>query len=141
MVFPVCICGCTEIVLDNQEYLCSVDVVPNKKNTLITIGFCGNISSELSNVVDTRLNHPLAMLNFIEAVMIYGTDNWYLNPKVWNALSNERKERLLSEMHNLEKSIFSESPYSIFDDIRKYIIENISLEKQNVEHELSKMRI
>ena len=31
MVFPVCICGCTEIVLDNQEYLCSVDVVPNKK--------------------------------------------------------------------------------------------------------------
>lgn len=29
MVFPVCIC--TEIVLDNQEYLCSVDVVPNKK--------------------------------------------------------------------------------------------------------------
>ena len=44
-------------------------------------------------------------------------------------------------MHNLEKSIFSESPYSIFDDIRKYIIENISLEKQNVEHELSKMRI
>ena len=141
MVFPVCICGCTEIVLDNQEYLCSVDVVPNKKNTLITIGFCGNISSELSNVVDTRLNHPLAMLNFIEAVMIYGTDNWYLNPKVWNALSNERKERLLSEMHNLGKSIFSESPYSIFDDIRKYIIENISLEKQNVEHELSKMRI
>jgi len=81
------------------------------------------------------------MLNFIEAVMIYGTDNWYLNPKVWNALSNERKERLLSEMHNLGKSIFSESPYSIFDDIRKYIIENISLEKQNVEHELSKMRI
>lgn len=81
------------------------------------------------------------MLNFIEAVMIYGTDNWYLNSKVWNALSNERKERLLSEMQNLGKSIFSESPYSIFDDIRKYIIENISLEKQNVEHELSKMRI
>lgn len=141
MVFPVCICGCTEIVLDNQEYLCSVDVVSNKNNTLITIGVCGDISSELSNAVDTRLNHPLAILNFIEAVMIYGTDNWYLNPKVWNALSNQRKERLLSEMQNLGKSIFSELPYSIFDDIRKYIIENISLEKQNVERELSKMRI
>ena len=52
--------------------------------------------------------------------MIYGTDNWYLNPKVWNALSNQRKERLLSEMQNLGKSIFSELPF-----LYLMILENI----------------
>lgn len=73
--------------------------------------------------------------------MVYGTDNWYLNPKVWTMLSDKRKERLISEMQNLGKSIFDEVPYSIFDDIRRYIVLNLGLKKKNIEHELEKMKI
>ena len=87
------------------------------------------------------MSHPLAILNLIEATMIYGTDNWYLNPKVWNMLGDERKQSLLSEMQNLEKSIFDELPYSIFDDIRKYMISELNIEKKYAEHELEKMKI
>lgn len=56
-------------------------------------------------------------------------------------LSDKRKERLISEMQNLEKSIFDEVPYSIFDDIRRYIVLNLGLKKKNIEHELEKMKI
>lgn len=73
--------------------------------------------------------------------MIYGTDNWYLNPKIWNILRDERKESLLSEMQNLEKSIFDELPYSIFYDIRKYMISKLDIEEKYMEHELEKMEI
>ena len=93
VLFPVSICGCTEIVFDDSEYVCSIDVVPSKKETLITIGFYGEISSELYDIVKSRLNHPLTILNFIESTMVYGTDNWYLNPKVWAMFSDKRKER------------------------------------------------
>ena len=141
VLFPVSICGCTEIVFDDSEYVCSIDVVPSKKETLVTIGFYGEISSELYDIVKSRLNHPLTILNFIESTMVYGTDNWYLNPKVWTMLSDKRKERLISEMQNLGKSIFDEVPYSIFDDIRRYIVLNLGLKKKNIEHELEKMKI
>lgn len=141
LVFPVSICGCTEIILNDKDYICSVDVVPNDKKTLVTIGICGEITPELRKIVESRLNHPLAILNFIEATMIYGTDNWYLNPKIWNILRDERKESLLSEMQNLEKSIFDELPYSIFDDIRKYMISKLDIEEKYMEHELEKMEI
>lgn len=56
-------------------------------------------------------------------------------------LSDKRKERLISEMQNLEKSIFDEVPYSIFDDIRRYIVLNLGLKEKNIEHELEKMKI
>lgn len=141
VLFPVSICGCTEIVFDDSEYVCSIDVVPSKKETLITIGFYGEISSELYDIVKSRLNHPLTILNFIESTMVYGTDNWYLNPKVWAMFSDKRKERLILEMQNLEKSIFNEVPYSIFDDIRRYMVLNLGLKKKNIEHELEKMKI
>ena len=141
VLFPVSICGCTEIVFDDSKYVCSIDVVPSKKETLVTIGFYGEISSELYDIVKSRLNHPLTILNFIESTMVYGTDNWYLNPKVWTMLSDKRKERLISEMQNLGKSIFDEVPYSIFDDIRRYIVLNLGLKKKNIEHELEKMKI
>ena len=139
VMFPVCICGCMEIVLDDQTYLCSVDVVPNEKETLITIGFCGEVSPELYDAVDSRLNHPLAILNFIESIMVYGTDNWYLSPKVWKMLSDRRKEKLLSEMQKLKMSIFDEVPYSIFDENRKSLITVLSFEGECAEHELKKM--
>ena len=45
------------------------------------------------------------------------------------------------QMQNLEKSIFDELPYSIFDNIRKYMISELSIEKKYVEHELEKMKI
>lgn len=141
VLFPVSICGCTEIVFDDSKYVCSIDVVPSEKETLVTIGFYGEISSELYDIVKSRLNHPLTILNFIESTMVYGTDNWYLNPKVWTMLSDKRKERLISEMQNLEKSIFDEVPYSIFDDIRRYIVLNLGIKKKNIEHELEKMKI
>lgn len=141
LLFPVGICGCTEIMLNGEDYICSIDVVPFDKKTLVTIGFCGEITPELHKIVESRLSHPLAILNLIEATMIYGTDNWYLNPKVWNMLEDERKQSLLSEMQNLEKSIFDELPYSIFDNIRKYMISELSIEKKYVEHELEKMKI
>lgn len=44
-------------------------------------------------------------------------------------------------MQNLGKSIFDEVPYSIFDDIRRYIVLNLGLKKKNIEHELEKMKI
>ena len=56
-------------------------------------------------------------------------------------LGDERKQSLLSEMQNLEKSIFDELPYSIFDDIRKYMISELNIEKKYEEHELEKMKI
>lgn len=141
VVIPVGVCGCTEIILNGKEYLCSVDVIPNDEQTLVTIGFCEEIPLELQKVVESRLNHPLAVLDFIEATMIYGTDNWYLNPKVWNILSKNRKDKLLYEMQELKKSIFCEVPYSIFDDIRRNMLDKLYLSQKDKEHELEKLKI
>ena len=141
VIIPVSVCGCTEIILNGREYLCSVDVIPNDEQTLVTIGFCEEIPFELQEVVESRLNHPLSILNFIEATMIYGTDNWYLNPKVWNILSQNRKDKLLYEMQDLQKSIFCEVPYSIFDDIRRNMLDKLYLSQKDKEHELEKLKI
>ena len=119
---PVCICGCTEIVFQRENYICSVDVIPFANNTLITLGFDKVIPKELKEEIDLKLDNPLAVLNFIEATMIYVTDNWYLKPSVWEKLGSKRQEEILLEMQKIEKSLFNDAPYSVFDDIRVGIL-------------------
>ena len=119
---PVCICGCTEIVFQRENYICSVDVIPFANNTLITLGFDKVIPKELKEEIDLKLDNPLAVLNFIEATMIYGIDNWYLKPSVWEKLGSKRQEEILLEMQKIEKSLFNDAPYSVFDDIRVGIL-------------------
>lgn len=139
IVIPVGICCCTEILFEGMEYICSVDVVPNSNTqTFIALTFYSEIPKELRNIIEMRLNHPLGILNLIESTMIYGTDNWYLKPKVWDILDKNRQYKLLEEMQNTDKCIFDEVPYSIFDDIRRHMIDTI-LVNEDIEHELKKM--
>lgn len=140
VVFPACVCGCMEIFFQEKNYVCSIDVIPNDYQTTVSIGFETKIPIELVNAIEYRLSSPITILNFIESIMLHGTDHWYIKPSVWNKLDGYRKKELLLAIQSSDKSIFDESEYSLFDDIRKKIVEIMDLEEELYKHELGKIR-
>lgn len=60
--------------------------------------------------------------------MIHGTDNWFINPSIWNKINNEKQKIILNEVLASEKSFLDQFELSIFDDIRVAFI--TQLEKQ-----------
>ena len=107
--------------------------------TTVSIGFETKIPIELVNAIEYRLSSPITILNFIESIMLHGTDHWYIKPSVWNKLDGYRKKELLLAIQSSDNSIFDESEYSLFDDIRKKIVEIMDLEEELYKHELGKI--
>lgn len=58
----------------------------------------------------------------VESWMVNGTDQWFITPSVWSALSSERQTIILEKILLSEQNIGEDCQVSIFDDLRKKII-------------------
>jgi len=54
--------------------------------------------------------------------MVNGTDQWFITPGVWDALSAERQTSILEKILLSEQNIGQDCQVSIFDELRKQII-------------------
>jgi hypothetical protein len=58
--------------------------------------------------------------------MLHGSDHWFLKPSIWAALPPERQTVILQAITSTEGNIGVSRAPSIFDDIRKWLIKDIS---------------
>ncbi len=67
--------------------LCSI--LPHKKGTVITLTTLTTYEKLAKYYIEKNMNCHLNIISAIESWMIYGTDNWYMNPTFYNSLSDE----------------------------------------------------
>lgn len=125
VVFPVAVCGFTVCTKEDKSDLIFMNVVPSKNSTLVAMVFKESVIEEVERYIENGLETPLGILNMIESMMINGTDDWYIRPSVWDSLEESRKKDILREMFVTKRSIYDNTKYSIFDDIRVILIEEM----------------
>ncbi len=124
---PVALAGSAPFFVNEndtkKEVVLLMNVVPYAGNTLIILGALSSQDRYVKEYKTYWMKHALSVLSMIESWMINGTDQWSLRPSVWYALSSDRQSKLLLQLFSCEKNISNECEVSIFDDIRKTLIE------------------
>jgi len=105
--------------------LCLVGVVPQGDETVLFIGTAKRHEA-LLELWTPRLDHGFGILNAVESWMLHGSDHWFLKPSIWAALPPERQAKILEAITATEGNIGFSSAFSIFDDLRRWLIEEIS---------------
>lgn len=100
-----------------------IGVIPHAGNTLLI--FAGHVDDKayIDCYVSTWLNNALSMVSMIESWMVNGTDQWYLNPTVWDKLSDSKKIKIMNDIIACKQNIGQEYDISIFNDIRASLLE------------------
>ena len=131
MKLPVCLSGISPVEIRNSTHsiffvvLCSI--IPNIHGAEIILTTLNKWSKLLDYYTSDKINHNLNILSFVESWMMYGSDNWYLNPDVFTKTSSKVKEIMKKDYTNYNMSPSSELSYSIFRDIRQDLIEGTPL--------------
>lgn len=107
---------------DNETFLL-MNVVPSTGNTLVIFAGLSSNSTAIEAYQKRWDNHVLTFLSMIESWMINGTDQWWVKPSIWDALPQDRQLKLIDLMIDCGQNIGDECELSIFDDIRKDLLQ------------------
>lgn len=107
-----------EVILYPLMFIC----VPEKKQTKLIFCTTENNCKQLDLVGNILGRSMFAILNFVENTIVKATEWWYIKPSVWKHIDEMRAKQILQDILYSECFIFGEYEYSIFDELRKQII-------------------
>lgn len=123
---PVGISGMASlnVIFGGQSTLLNITfgTLPHTGGTLVFMAALGKDQAALQAYYDRWMENGLTLLSMIESWMINGTDQWYLKPSVWEKLGEERQEAILQSITECKQSIYEESEFSIFDEVRNDLL-------------------
>ena len=132
-VMPVALAGMTGLTIKRSKschnIILFMNIIPFENKTLVILGGESKNKGLIQKYKETFCN-PLAAINIIERWMVYGSDHWFIRPSVWDKIPNERQKLILEGISKEDKCIFDDLSLSIFDDLRKDLI---NLAKSNTE--------
>lgn len=122
---PVALSGYTLINLHENGDLSFfyMNIVPLHNKSIIYFVIENRDYEKLSPWLE-RLSNQFFLLDAIEEFMIYGTNEWCIKPSVWKAIPQNRQEFILSEICSNRSFSFAGTKLSIFDEIRKILIDS-----------------
>lgn len=127
IIIPVTLSGFGTFYIDNKtRATIFMGVYPNsEKNETCIILYANEVDRlYLKTYIEYFSSSSFGILNMIEQFMIRGTDHWFINPDIWNQKTEKQKNIILDEILDQGKGITHPINFSIFDDIRREIINN-----------------
>lgn len=97
-------------------------VLPHTGGILVFMVALAKDQAALQAYYDRWMENGLTLISMIESWMINGTDQWYLKPSVWEKLGVERQEAILQSITECKQSVYEESEFSIFDEVRSDLL-------------------
>jgi hypothetical protein len=126
---PVTLAGVGSYYVQDGEkvkrILALTGVFPNAESQVTEILFCGHSrdSDHIQSYIQYFGSNPLDVINMVEQIMIRGTDRWFISPDLWKEKPVEEQERILAEILIADKGLTHPLNYSLFDSVRRAIIE------------------
>jgi hypothetical protein len=100
-----------------------LNVIPTEKSTYLVCFASEKDKTIFNSYTEFFFSDPFNLLKMVESFMINGSDHWYINPKYWDNMSSTKKNKILFDILNTQDSFLDEYSISIFDDIRKKVLE------------------
>lgn len=130
---PVAINTMKVCVIDNKKYNSYFIVIPYENKTII-IGMLPEQllkKQEINDYINNVFINKLTILEFVESI-IASNDNWYISPSIIRDDMSLEKRKVFEEdcMFNNERTFYKPYELSIFDNLRKTICEELSLDDE-----------
>lgn len=128
---PVAINTMHNLNYDGRDFLFFYIVIPYEESNIIIGVMENNLPAEyydkIINLIDDAFKNRLAVLNFIETLIISSPDDTYLKPCVIHNMEKRKLDFILNDFMFLHEFLsfdkyFSEYDVSIFDELRSSII-------------------
>ncbi len=114
---PICLAGKSEFKTNQGNYTVHLSIFPYQRNTFCCFSLPKSSEQEFMALLE-RYDDDLKFLKFIESWMIHGTDFWYINPIEWESYTQEKKEKILTQLNNTDHFPDEELDFMIFDNLR-----------------------
>lgn len=128
--YPIALESSYTLVLNNKHYSNLVVVLPTTTGTLLGILCHKDVVTQYTPYFQSELK----LLNFIESLIMTDSE-FYLSPSEFNTWNKEKIDMISKDLYFFnERKFLQEYDVSIFNDIRKSILNNQSIEIQNHEN-------
>lgn len=128
--YPIALESSYTLRLNNKYYSNLVVIIPTTSETLLGI-LC---HEDLVTQYTPYFQSELEMLNFIESLIMTDSE-FYISPNEFNTWSEEKVDIISKDLYFFnERKFLQEYDVSIFDEIRKSILNNQPVEIQNHEN-------
>lgn len=132
---PVALSGGASFYAKNKNLERRVDqligIIPNKGSTIFTFGAHASDKDFIEAYISTWMKNAFGMLSMVESWMVNGSDQWYLQPSIWDALPEKRKSAILCALRACEQNIGEEYELSIFDGLRREFLGQLAAQEES----------
>lgn len=136
-LIPLALVNKASVAIEGNESDLFYTIVPSHNCTHL-IQFNYNNTSRFTKDFRMNTKDNISMLNYVERIMMYSENNWYVNPNIINNLTRERRIIIENDMYFMNERKFSNyNDISIFDDLRKKIA--VELNENERDKELRKI--
>lgn len=143
IIIPVALAGRANIILKSKKKSCDfniiINVLPSENKTYIVLATKEENEDELE-IYLSKYNNNISIINMIETWMIYHSDHWFIKPSVWENIKEDKQNKILQDIFDVDKEVKVEYEYTIFNDLKRKIVNNYieANKKDLVENELDK---
>jgi hypothetical protein len=136
-IIPVALSGCAAFYINDhgEERPINIimNVIPSNGQSLIIS--CGDVLNKdlIEYYIASWCTNVFKLLSMVEAWMVNGTDQWYIKPSAWEAISDTRKKAILNDLYECKQNIGQEYAFSIFDEIRKEMLTTLKKKEKPTE--------
>jgi len=131
--YPIALESGYTLMLNKKYHSSLIIILPTETETLLFILCHKDAVTQYTPFFQSELK----MLNFIESLIVTDSE-FYLNPSEFKTWSTEKIDTIEKDLYFLnERKFLEDYDVSIFDEIRKSILKNESIEIQN--HEKNKI--
>ena len=130
---PVALLNHHMLSICNEKNILLFNVIPYEDCSEIYWIFDKKFINVLKEKWDNMISKDINILNMIERSMV-SQEYWYISPNIINGLAGPRLDILKNDVFfNNEHTLFDEYDFSIFDDLRKNMIEYMPDIIKNIE--------
>lgn len=126
---PVSLCGYATMQYqinennDDRTAYIFLNVLPGKETTTIICVANQDDKGIFDAYTNYAFSDPMNILDMIESFMVNGSDHWFISPDYWYNIPENKQNKILFDILNTENSFLEPYRLSIFDDIRKKILD------------------
>ncbi|QEN04561.1 hypothetical protein EW093_07545 [Thiospirochaeta perfilievii] len=136
---PVALAGQSNLQHKNKKgrkssFPVYLSIFPSSNKTVFIYSLKNRYKNKMDELM-LSVNHPLKYLSFIESWLIYGSDTWFINESYLNSFSKIKKNKILSDLYDLNKYPTDCLEYSLFDELRVKLLKS----EKNIDSKLFKI--
>ncbi len=116
---PLSLAGKSEFDINGKKFTIHLSVFSTNNKTILCFSYNLKYEKEFNTLL-SQYKNDIEIIGFIESWMIYGTDDWFINPNEWDSYTKIKQDKILDLLKVQDYYPDKKLDFNIFDNARNY---------------------